>query len=407
MRKIYLARPGLALMCLGPIMAPLSGFETGAALAQAAAPVEYRSAVLRVDQPGPMPISRLDLAPADLGHAGGLLGNEDNVTTGRFMGQNFTIETVTASPETARAELDRLLGQGIEWIVVLAKADLVLALADQAGARATIFNAAAPDEALRGADCRANLLHTAPSDQMLADALAQYLAWKRWDEWVLIHGSHPEDLALAESYRRAADKFGQTIVTEKLYEDTGGARRTDSGHVQTQKQMPVFTQGFPAHDVIVTADHAGVFADWLPYHTWDASPITGSAGLTPISWHPAHEAWGGTQFHTRFEKLAGRPARPEDYQVWMALRVVGEAASRTKGADRAAILEFIQSPEFGLAAFKGQGLTFRDWNGQLRQPILLASDNVVASVSPQEEFLHQRSQLDTLGVDQPESDCKY
>lgn len=377
-----------------------------AAALPARAEVEYRAAVLRVDAPGPAPISRLDLVPEDLGFAGAELGTADNATTGGFMGQSFTTETIAATPESAEAEITRLLDEGVPYIVLLADAPMTLRLADLAGDRALVFNAMAPEDSLRGADCRANLLHVAPSDSMIADALAQYLVWKKWTDWFLIEGSHPQDQALAAAYRRAAEKFGARIVEERVYEDTGGARRTDSGHVQVQKQMPVFTQRARDHHVVVAADRAGVFADWLPYHTWDARPVAGSSGLVPESWHPAHEAWGATQFQTRFERLANRLARDEDYQVWMALRAIGEAATRTQGGDFAAIRDFILSGDFDLAAFKGQSLSFRDWDGQLRQPVLLSAGNVVASVSPQEEFLHQVSQLDTLGIDQGETECE-
>ncbi|SED58701.1 ABC transporter substrate-binding protein [Rhodobacter sp. 24-YEA-8] len=367
---------------------------------------DYRVAVIRVVAPGPMPISRLDLPPDDLGFAGAGLGTADNATTGGFLGQSFTTETVLATPETVEAEMQKLLDAGIPYIVTLADAATTVRLADMAGDQALVINAASTDDALRGKDCRANLLHVAPSDAMLTDALAQYLVWKRWNRWFLIEGNHPEDQALGAAYRRAAEKFGATIVETRIYEDTGGARRSDSGHVQVQRQMPVFTQSAPAHDILVAADHSGVFAAWLPYHSWDASPVAGSAGLMPESWSPAHEAWGATQFQSRFEKLAGRPARDEDYQVWMALRVIGEAATRTKGGDFDVMRAFILSDKFDLAAFKGQKLTFRDWDGQLRQPVLLVAGNVVASVSPQEEFLHQVSQLDTLGVDRAETECK-
>ena len=64
------------------------------------------------------------------------------------------------------------------------------------------------------------------------------------------------------------------------------------------------------------------------------------------------------------------------------------------------------SDQFELAAFKGQGLTFRHWDQQLREPILLASPLMLVSVSPQEGFLHQRTPLDTLGYDEPDSQCK-
>ena len=377
-----------------------------AAWAQSAAPVEIRAAVLRVDSPKPAPISRLDLPPADLGLAGATLATADNATTGRFMGQNFTTLEAKATPETAEAEMRKLLDAGIAFIVVLADAPTTVKLADQAGASALVFNAGATDDSLRGADCRANLLHTAPSDAMLADALAQFLVFKRWDDWLLVAGSHPEDKALAEAYRRAAKKFGARVVEERTFEDTGGARRTDSGHAQVQAQLPVFMQNAKAHEIVVTADRADVFASWLPYHTWDPRLVAGSAGLRPVSWHPAHEAWGATQWQTRFERQAGRNGRPEDYQAWAALRAVGEAASRTKSGDFATLAAYIRGPEFQLAAFKGQGLSFRSWDGQLRQPILLASGPVTASVSPQEQFLHQSSQLDTLGFDQPETACK-
>ena len=380
-------------------------FAAGPAAAQTGE-VLYRAAVVRVDTQGPMPISRLSLPPADYGFAGAELGTADNATTGAFMKQKFETETVAVTPDALGPEMQKLLEAGVQWFVVLGNADAVSQAAEIAGDRAIVFNAQATDDSLRGEACRANLLHIAPSDAMLTDALAQYLVWKRWSDWFLIEGSHPEDRALGAAYRRAAEKFGARIVSEKVFEDTGGARRTDSGHVQVQAQMPVFTQGAASHHVVVAADHSGVFADWLPYHTWEARPVAGSAGLKPLTWHPAHEAWGATQFQSRFEKLTGRAATPTDFQVWTALRVIGEAATRTKGGDFAALRDFILSPEFSLAAFKGQKLTFRDWDGQLRQPILLASDLVISSVSPQDEFLHQVSHLDTLGIDRPETACK-
>ncbi|MDO5704386.1 MAG: ABC transporter substrate-binding protein [Paracoccus sp. (in: a-proteobacteria)] len=365
-----------------------------------------RAAVLRVDDPGLPPISRLDLPTEDLGFAGARLAIEDNDTTGRFMGQDFEAVEVAASPDTAGAELDKLLAEGISFIVVLADDPVTLALADQAGERAMIFNAQARGDNLRGADCRANVIHTAPSHQMMADGLAQFLMWKRWSNWFLISGSHPADQDMAEAYRRAATKFGARITEERTFEDTGGARRTDSGHVQVQAQMPVFTQRAAAHDIVIAADEADIFAAYLPYHTWDARPVAGSAGLVPRSWHPAMEAWGATQFQNRFERLAGRNMREVDYQTWLALRMVGEAATRTQSGDPAVLRDYILSPDFDVAGFKGQKLTVRDWDHQVRQPILLTTA-IMASVSPQDQYLHQTSALDTLGTDRPETTCQF
>ena len=390
---------------------------TGAAFLQPAGPANaqaagqemqmIRAAVLRVDQQGLPPISRLDLPPEDLGFAGARLAIEDNDTTGRFMGQDFEALEITATPETAAAEMDAILDQDIRFVVVLADDATTLALSDQVGDRAMVLNARARGDNLRGADCRANTIHAAPSHAMMADALAQFLMWKKWPNWFLVKGSHPEDQDLAAAYTRAATKFGAKIVEERVFEDTGGARRTDSGHVQVQQQMPVFTQRAPAHDILITADEAGVFAVYLPYQTWDARPVAGSAGLVPRSWHPAMEAWGGMQFQNRFEKLANRPIREDDYQTWLSLRMIGEAATRTQSADPAALRDFMLSPDFDVAGFKGQKLTVRDWDHQVRQPILLATGDLTVSVSPQDQYLHQTSALDTLGIDKPESECTF
>src|SRR6266545_210357 len=95
-----------------------------------------------------------------------------------------------------------------------------------------------------------------------------------------------------------------------------------------------------------------------------------------------------------------------DMQAWTAVRMIGESSSRTRSSDPKVILDFLKGPDFALAAFKGQRLTLRDWNLQLRQPILLSDGRMIVSVSPQEGFLHQVSELDTLGIDRPESQCR-
>jgi ABC transporter substrate binding protein (PQQ-dependent alcohol dehydrogenase system) len=156
----------------------------------------------------------------------------------------------------------------------------------------------------------------------------------------------------------------------------------------------------------VAADESEIFAAYLPYRTWDARPVAGSAGLVPTSWDASHDQWGAIQIQNRFIKQFSRRMTALDMQAWSAVRMVGESASRTRAADPKAIVDFLKSPNFALAAFKGQRLTLRDWNLQLRQPILLTDGRTIVSVSPQQGFLHQVSELDTLGFDRPETKCK-
>ena len=353
-------------------------------------------------------ISLLDQPAPDAGLAGARLAVADDNTTGRFVGQQFELadEPVREDDDPA-APLARLADQGIRIVLTDLPAAGVLALADAGRARGvTIINLAAPDDSLREEDCRANLIHVAPTRSMLADALAQYLVWKKWSRWLLVLGSHPEDALLAAAYRRSAKRFGVRIVEERVSKDTGGSRQTDTGLVQTQQQMPLLTQGVPDYDVLVAADENQVFAGYLPYRTWDARPVTGSAGLEPVTWDPSSESWGGGQLQSRFERLAHRRMMPLDMQAWTGARMVGEAASRTGATDPDKLVAYIKGPDFGLAAYKGQRLTLRDWDLQLRQPILLSDGRTIVSISPQPGFLHQVTELDTLGVDRPETRCK-
>ena len=353
-------------------------------------------------------ISLLDKPPRDDGLAGAKLAINDNNTTGRFTGQQFELtDTAVRADDDALAALTAMVAGGITLILTDVPADLLLRLA-AAGRdkQVTLFNVGAADDALRQQDCRNNVIHVAPSRAMLADALAQYLVWKKWSRWVLAYGSHPNDMLLADAYRRAAKRFGARIVKEVEYKDSGGARQTDSGVVETQQQMPVFTQGLPDYDVLVTADEHEVFADYLPFRTWDARPVVGSAGLRPVSWDPSSESWGGTQLQDRFMRMAHRFMTPLDMQAWTAVRMIGEAASRSSSVDPVKIMQFMKGGKFGVAAYKGKELSLRDWDWQVRQPILLADGRTVVSVSPQPGFLHQFTELDTLGFDRPESTCK-
>ena len=362
-----------------------------------------------IRQPAPrQALSLLDAPPDDETLAGAKMAVEDNNTTGRFSGQTYQLVDIKAAADAdALAALEKLAGDGASLIVTDVPADRLLKLADAGKARGILFfNAGALDDSLRETDCRANVFHTAPTRSMLADGLAQYLVWKKWRKWVLVTGSHPEDQLLADAYRRAAKKFGAKIVEERIYADTGGGRRSDSGNVQVQREIPVLTQGLAEHDVMLAADESDVFAGYLPYHTWEAKLVAGSAGLRPVSWDGAHEQWGAAQLQNRFAKLFQRRMDARDAQAWAAVRMIGEAVSRTRSADPVTIRAFLLSKEFSLAAFKGQKLTLRDWNQQLRQPVLLSDGRMIASVSPQEGFLHQVSELDTLGLDRPETSCK-
>src|SRR6202047_3007353 len=375
--------------------------------ALAADPVEIGIGYLR--RAGVKPtLSLVEQQAANDGVAGAWLAIEDNNTTGKFLKQHFTLEELRLKEgDDAATAAMTLADRNIAFIIPDLPADALLKAAAAVRDRgAVVFNAGAVDDRLREEGCRANLIHVAPTRSMLADALAQYLVWKQWKRWLMAVGSRAEDKFYAEALRRAASRFGAKIVQERVFEDTGGARRTDSGATLIQRQIPVFTQQAPAYDILVASDESEVFAAYLPYRTWDPRPVAGSAGLVPKSWDAAHDQWGAVQIQNRFVKLNSRRMTALDMQAWTAARMIGEAVSRVNSGDRKTVLGFLRGPDFSVAAFKGQRLPLRAWTRQLRQPILLADGRMVVSVSPQEGFLHQVSELDTLGVDQPETKCQ-
>lgn len=385
-----------------PPAQPAAGPETTGA-------VKIPILLARENRDRPPPLSLLDLPNADDGVAGARLAIMDNNTTGRFMKQDFTLEVIDhENPEQLVADIvKRVDADHIGFVILDTSPTTVLAVADALkGKPVQVLNAGSPDDSLREESCRANVKHMPPSRTMLADALAQYLAWKQWRKWFLVSGPRPEDKLMADAFRRAAKKFGAKIVDERTFTDEGGSRRSDGGYEQVQQQIPSFTQGAADHEVVVVADEAGLFGDYFPYRTWQPRPVAGTTGLFAAGWHPALELWGGTQFQNRFKRLSGRAMRTIDYNVWMAVRAVGEAASRMRTADPKTLIGYMGAKEFELAAFKGIATSFRSWNGQLRQPILVATAKLPVSVSPQPGFLHQYSLLDTLGIDQPETKCK-
>ncbi len=235
---------------------------------------------------------------------------------------------------------------------------------------------------------------------MRADALAQYLSKKRWMKWFLAIGPDENDRLFAEAVRHSARKFGAKVVAEKPWEHSFDERRTP------ESEVPVFTQGVD-YEVLIVADEAGRFGDYLLYRTWQPRLVAGTQGLVPTSWHRTHEAWGALQLQNRFRQQAGRWMTEEDYGAWLAARAIGEAATRAHSVEFDKVKAYLLGGEFALAGFKGVPLSFRRWDLQLRQPVLVAADRSLVAVAPVEGVMHPKNELDTLGFDEAESKCKF
>lgn len=356
---------------------------------------------LHIDQDIPPTLSNLDQVPEDLGLTGARTGIADNTTTGKFLGHTYELidERVTQGEDPLPAA--QALLSKTDFLILNAAPDVMLQIADLPEAQgALLFNASAGDAALRDEECRRNLLHTLPSVSMRTDALAQVLVQKRWSDLAMIVGGHASDVSYAEAMRNSLIKFGLKSGPEKEWLFDADMRRNAA------QEVPLFTQELGDYDALIVADEAHDFGRYILYNTWAARPVVGSEGLTAETWHRVIEQWGAAQLQSRFSELSDRPMESEDYAAWAAIRTVGEAVTRTGSGNAKTLRDYILSDDFELAGFKGRPLTYRTWNGQLRQPIAVVHPRAMVAQAPLEGFLHRINELDTLGLDQPESRCE-
>lgn len=359
-------------------------------------------------EPPPLSLLKPAVIP-DEGLAGARLGTSENNLAGKFLGQRFVLdETIVPEDGNVVAAAEKLLAAGDHLIIADLKAADLLAVANLPQARdAVILNIRAQDDGLRQAQCRSNVFHLIPSYAMLTDAMAQYLVWKKWTRWFLVRGKHTADIEYANDIKRSAKLYGAKIVAERAYELETGARRVDTGFQQIQTQMPMLTRGVPDYDVAFVADETNSFGLYLQYRTTDPRPVVGTDGLVATAWGPAYESYAAQALHDHFLKFAHREITVRDYEGWLAAHLLGMAVMYDQSGDAAAIRKYIASDSLKLSGYKGEGMNFRSWDNQLRQPILLMDPLSLVSMSPQPGFLHPTYNTDTLGFDQPQSLCRF
>ncbi|WP_159805418.1 ABC transporter substrate-binding protein [Litoreibacter roseus] len=355
---------------------------------------------IRVETPTPPTLSNLDPIPDDLGLAGAQTALDDNNTTGKFLGQTYALDITELSPQDDVLGAARAALAETPFLILDAPSDVQLAIADLPEAQdALLFNVSAETPDLRSDACRGNMLHTAPSVSMRTDALAQFFVTRRWTDLAMIFGTYEDDRLFADAMRVSLQKFGISEPAEKEWAFDADMRRNAA------QEVPLFTQDLGDYDALIVADEVDDFGRYIPFNTWQARPVAGTEGLTPKVWAPVVEQWGAAQLQSRFTEAHGRDMASKDYAAWAAVRTLGEAVTRTTAADAPTLRAFILSDAFELAGFKGRPLTYRGWNGQLRQPIPLVHSRALVASAPLEGFLHQRNELDTLGLDKPNSNC--
>lgn len=311
--------------------------------------------------------------------------------------------TVTLDPQAvAEADLvaaaQKMVASGDAYLVLDLPGADVKAVADALKDQPVLLvNATAPEDRLRTA-CYPNMVHSGPSQRQEMDAFAQYLRAMNWVNVLLLVGEHPDDAGLADAFTAAAERLRLNVVARRPFTLAADPQNREGNNVR-------LLTADQDYDVVFVADTRGEFGRYIPYATQLPRPVIGSVGLAAVPWHWAYERDGATQVSSRFDKLTGRKIQPADWDVWIAVKSLITGIMKVPEPNPMAVRAFLMSPKMKLDGSKGVTLNYRAWDGQLRQPVLLATSDAVISVAPVQGFSHQTNTLDTLGTDEAEFAC--
>lgn len=333
---------------------------------------------------------------------GAQLGIDDAAQIGRAINVEFSLRHVSGTTvDELAAAIVGWVADGIHFVGADLPAAMLLELSDSVrDLPVTIFNTSAQEDVLRGASCRFNVIHTIPSDRMLTDSLVQYLVSKRWRNILVLQGPDPRDAEILTALRASTSILGARIANVRPF-----TYSTDPGN-REQNNVALMTAG-GGYDVVYLIDADGEFARYAPFVVNDPRPVVGSAGLVPLAWHWSWERSGAPQVNARFEDLNGRRMGEHDFAAWAAVRAVTQGVLRSRSTEYEPVRDYILGERLNLDGSKGYAMSVRPWDHQMRQAIVLSTGNAVVQLAPVEGFLHQTNDLDTLGVDAPQSQCRF
>lgn len=347
--------------------------------------------------------ARIRVKPHDRPFGGAELAMRGSRVLGRALKMKFDMmRTEAANADDLSTQIRSMnKSSGVQFFLIDANANALRAVAiATADMDIKLFNVSDRSDRLRGADCQRHLMHTIPSYAMLTDALSQFLVLKKWRNVLLMKGPEAEDVAFAEAFIRSAKRFGVEISRVHEFVHGNDPRQREKNNVA------LMTSDSDA-DVIFISDIEGAFGRYVPYQTKNPTLVMGSEGLQATSWHWAWERHGAPQLNQRFEKHAKRRMQGPDWAAWAAVKSIVESVLRTRSLKFETIDAYLHSDQINLDAYKGTPVSYRAWDNQLRQPILLHTYNAITDRAPLRGFLHRTENMDTLGDDLGDKQCEF
>jgi ABC-type branched-subunit amino acid transport system substrate-binding protein len=272
------------------------------------------------------------------------------------------------------------------------------ALLQAAGGGAPVLNVGAPDDRLRNEGCDRRAFHLTPSVSMYVDALAQVLIEQRkLARWALVGDGSPRGGEIEAAARRSVAGRGGTVIAEAAAADIVLLAVDDRG-ADAALARAIADGRRP--DRIAGVGEAGL-----------RLPRERAAGLWALGWHYELERFSARELNGRFRRRFNAPLAEASWAAWAAVKLAGEAVVRTGAGDGAALVAFMESaPPFD--GHKGEALTFRKWDHQLRQPLYVVGtrkrEEVGGAVGPYAVLADVGGKnLDALGTTMAESRCRF
>lgn len=333
--------------------------------------------------------------------AGAELGLKDIKPFQRMSKVKFNLvkKRIKNNEDSAEVIYKHILENNIKFILLDFPASELLKITNKIiELNITSINVSSKNNELRSSKCNKNLFHTIPSERMLSDSLAQYLSEKKWRKILVLTGPLEIDKLKSNSFIESAKQFGLKIIDNRNFVLGNDPRAREQNDLD-------FLTGSAKYDAVYIADTLKEFSYRVPFATHNPAIVIGSSGLIPRAWHWSYLRHGAPQVHGRFERMHKRRMTEEDWAAWVAMRAIAEAIVRFKDNENFSFNKVFINKEFKLDGSKGPVLNFRSWNRQLRQPIMLSTENWVTSIAPLSSFVHRENNLDTIGMDNKTSKC--
>lgn len=262
------------------------------------------------------------------------------------------------------------------------------------------FNIAANDDALRGEACSPAMFHIEASASMYADAAIAWYADQDLDDWYLVHEATEAGEMLAEHVRgalsidpTAGSLVGSSAVEPDQFVYTTQVRAIHEASPDLvlvaleAEDLDLFYAQLSTRDfesvVTVIPDARAQTREFL-YRYRQTTPAW-AAAARPALWEATAAEGEAGDINDRYASRTGHPMEPTAWAAYAAVLFTFEAAAAGAADDARSLSDYLvhrqaaSDADSGFDLGKGEDLSFREWDHQLRQPLYMVQVDPDAS----------------------------